>query len=208
MKYLFFIFFLGSMFLISSCDTVKPITGDSDKPIEIQPITVIQDGKEMTQSGLDQVYSVDRKPFAIRFQNRAYNAESGDWYAAQIALLSRSEELLKAKPLMNKNDVIYFGPGTGMASHRSGMYEVMFMNDEGHHYLFYSNEDEKRVNLVKKSGEELLLEFEVNGIHSDDGNLSFADIEESNLYMAILVDRNLNGTIDEGELVRATFKFR
>jgi hypothetical protein len=95
-----------------------------------------------------------------------------------------------------------------MAPSSNGFYESLIFNNSGHHYLFFENKNNRRVNLISEENGLLRLEFPVNKlfINNKDTGLKKVDINE--FYLAILIDINLNKVIDEGELTRLVIKLK
>ena len=86
-------------------------------------------------------------------------------------------------------------------------------NRPGHHYLYYENTTSRRLNLIEDFGSLLKLEFEVNEFHvrGPDNSITETPISKTDIdkfFLAILMDHNLNDTIDFGELHKLTITFK
>ncbi|WP_375580246.1 hypothetical protein ABWH96_04200 [Marivirga tractuosa] len=169
---------------------------------------VAQNDKESKVNKLDETVELDRQEFSLRFYNKPYKPESNEFYSTQIAAFLNKEELDKIKLGMQKADLPFFEPGSGMAPSKSGKYESLIFKNNGHHYTIYENSDSKRLNLISESDEILKLEFEINQLFYDGNQIKMKDTDLDEFYIAVLIDRNLNGVIDEGELNKLTIKLK
>lgn len=169
-------------------------------------ILLYQNGKETVISKVDNV-TIEKNNFSLRFYNKMYNPKTKEFYATQIAAFLEPKQLEIAKVGMKINDVIYFGLGSGMATHRSGKYECIFFK-YGHHYLMYEDANRKRLNLLESEEIFHKFEFEINGLKIEDKEVAMNETSISKLYFVILIDRNLNGIIDENELTKMTVNIK
>ena len=82
--------------------------------------------------------------------------------------------------------------------------------EKGYHYLYYKSEVDRRLTLIDKVDEWLKLDFEINNFTIDKGGSLnvIEDILIDQFYLAIYIDRNLNNTIDKGELFKCKVVFR
>lgn len=195
-----FLILIGILTITIACKSLKSNKNNHNS------ILLYQNGKETVIAKVDQI-TIKKNNFSLRFYNKMYNPKTKEFYAAQIAAFLEPKQLETAKIGMKINDVIYFGPGSGMATHRSGKYECIFFK-YGHHYLMYNNESDKRLNLLKSENELHKFEFEINSIKFKDKEVSLSETTISTLYFAILIDRNLNGIIDENELTKMTVNLK
>jgi len=95
-----------------------------------------------------------------------------------------------------------------MAPAKSGKYESLIFNNRGHHYTFYENRKSNRLKLIDDSGNLLKLEFEINSLYYNNKKVKMENTELKEFYIAFLIDRNLNGIIDNGELNKLTIKIK
>ncbi|MCH8330628.1 MAG: hypothetical protein IH946_04495 [Bacteroidetes bacterium] len=182
--------------------------GNSKMARMTSDVFVYQNGTEIEIKGVSQEVELDRKEFSIRFLNRQYDSDTKEFYAAQITAFKDKNELSKIKVGLSKQDLPCFEPSSGMAPYESGSYESLIFSNEGHHYLFYENHDRKRVELIWQMGDNLKLEFPISSFHVDGNDVSMNDLPLSEFYLAILIDKNLNGIIESGELTKLTLKFK
>lgn len=171
-------------------------------------LIIYQNGVETSLSSSSHTVEIDKNAFSLRFFNKRYNSERREFYSTQIAAFTDKSELDKLKVGMSTSDLPCFKPGSGMAPNRSGKYESLIFNTRGHHYLFYENSESTILNLLDSSGKNLKLEFEISSLYYDNTAVKMTNTRLQEFYIACLIDRNLNGTIDEGELTKLTIKIK
>ena len=171
-------------------------------------LTVFQNGTEQPIIDFLETIEIDRKQFSLRFYNKKYDSYNNKFYSAQIAAFTDKSEFDKIKIGILKSDLPCFEPGSGMAPDRSGKYESLIFNNSAHHYTIYENSESKRLNLLKDSGELLRLEFEINSFYYDSKEVKVTETGLKEFYIAFLIDKNLNETIDKGELNMLTVKIK
>jgi len=153
--------------------------------------------------------TLSKGPFAMDFYCKQYD-EAGEVYnAVSVAVLADENDIGDISVGRNLNDIPYFGLGTGFAADKSG-YTSIYINNEGRHYLYYKNEQDKRVNLVSAGSEMLLLEWEVAAFLNKETqeDIPMSELKNDYLYFVVLMDRNRNNIIDEWEVkvVKILFK--
>lgn len=194
------------IFLVQACKTLKNSQGK--KKGSTTELIIFQNGMETSVNSSSLTVAIDKNEFSLRFFNKRYNSESKEFCSAQIAAFIDKSELDKVKIGMTKSDLPCFEPGSGMAPDRSGKYESLIFNTSGHHYTIFENSESKRLNLLDDSGKLLKLEFDINSLYYDNTEVKMSDTKLDEFYIAFLIDRNLNGTIDKGELTKLTIKIK
>ena len=200
MKHLRLAFILTlTLVLVQACKTSKTANGNKKNT---------KNGVETSVNNLSETIEIDKKEFSLRFYNKKYDSENKEFHSAQIAAFVDKSEFDKVKVGLSKADIPCFEPGSGMAPDKSGKYETLIFNNNGHHYTIYENPESERLNLLEDSGKFLKLEFEINSLYYDTMEVKMTDTKLKEFYIAFLIDRNLNGTIDKGELKKLTFKIK
>ncbi|MBP2832263.1 hypothetical protein J8281_08700 [Aquimarina sp. U1-2] len=199
MKTLTIVFLLLLSTVFISCN--EKMSVDTNKIYFVQNNTI--------QSGSGVVYNIqlNRDEFEIHFFNKEYIREKQLLYAAQIAALPSKDELDAIKVGMQKTETTCFIPGTGMAAKENG-YTALVINAEGHHYLKYTPD---AINRVKKVGEKNGLHQLAFSVKAIDDKYSEAPIKSSKvktLYLAIFIDRNLDGIINKEDLTKVTISLQ
>jgi N-methylhydantoinase B/oxoprolinase/acetone carboxylase alpha subunit len=192
--------------LTQACKTLK--LGKGTKGSFNTQLTVFQNGTENPISNLSETIEIDKTQFSLRFYNKKYDSENKKFYSAQIAAFRDKSELDKLITGLSMSASTCFSPGSGMAANRSNKYTKLILNNRGHHYAPYKNTDSKRVNLLEDTGKLLKLEFEINSLYYDNKEVKMTETELKEFYLAFLIDKNLNGIIDKGELNKVTIKIK
>ena len=192
--------------LTQACKNSK--TTNTTQETDSKKLTIFQNNTEIPIKNLSESVEIERKKFSLRFYNKKYNSENKEFYSAQIVAFIDKAEFDKIKIGISKSELPCFEPGSGMAPARSGKYESLIFNNSGHHYTFYENSESKRLKLIDDSEELLKLEFEINSLYYDNKEVKMENTELKEFYIAFFIDRNLNGTIDKGELSKLTIKIK
>ena len=201
-----FFLLLISICIITSCATQKATSSSS---INVDTIYLFQNDEEISISKNSEQVSIKKDAFSLRFYNKKYNVNTKEFYAVQIASFLDKQALDNIEVGMSKNDTHNFSLGTGMAPSISGKYEsLMFQEYASHHYLMYTDAKSKRLNLLDTYGDYLKLEFEVNTLQYKGKQVHMSETDLTEFYLVILIDRNLNGYIDEGELTKLKVKIK
>lgn len=192
--------------LTHGCKTLR--IGKGKKETFKTQLTVYQNGNQTYIDQPSQTIEVERERFSLRFYNQKYDSENKKFHSAQIAAFMDKSEFDKIKIGMSKSDLPCFEPGSGMAPDRSGKYETLIFNNSGHHYVPYENSESKRLKLLEEANGLVKLEFEIYGLYYDNQEVQMTDTELNEFYLAFLIDKNLNGIIDKGELNEITIKIK
>jgi len=200
--------FILSLLIILTQACKKSKTTNTTHENNSSKLIIFQNNTEIPIKNLSETVEIERKKFSLRFYNKKYKPENKEFYSAQIAAFLNPNELDKIKIGMKKTDLSCFKPGSAMAPARSGKYETLIFNNNGHHYVIYENPENKRLNLIDDSGKLLKLEFEINSLYYNNKEVKMENTELNKFYIAFLIDRNLNGIIDKGELNKLTIKIK
>lgn len=198
---LLFILGIGILILTQSCKSSKASLASNND--NIKSLYFHQNEKEKVIDS--EAITIAREKFAIRFFNKKYNAENKEYYAARIVALLKTSELDVIKTGMRLANMPRFSEGTAMAG-KIGGYENLIFSNDGHHYLYYENAINRRLNLVKEGDLYQKLGFEIRGFlfYENGTKIPISESKLNEFYLAILIDRNLNGIIDDGELRKVT----
>ncbi len=188
-----YLFFIAGI-LWASCTGTKQI---ASKP-NISDVFLLQNGKTIKIQPNDQK-TIAKAPFSLRFYGQRYTEDAP--HAVQIAALRDRSAFDKVSVGMPKEVLANFGPATGLAGTSEG-YDALFLNDYGHHYLYYKNEQDRRLKLLKKEGDNLFFEFHIPKFYFNDTRYEIHDAPISTVYLVILIDRNSDGIMDAGELTK------
>lgn len=153
----------------------------------------------------DTIY-LDRRGIEIQFYNKIYNSKRKKFYACQLAVFDNDKVFNQIEIGKNKNDLPCYSMGSGMAAEETG-YESFFVNNYGHHYLYYENDSNSRINLLQKGKPYNKYGFVINKLTINGIMQEITRSPIGTLFVSMFVDRNLNNIIEEGELGKAVLLF-
>ncbi len=200
------IFLLLTAAFTQACQIAK--TEKANKSDFETELTIFQNNQEYPITKESETVEVEKKEFSLRFYNKKYDSENKQHYAAQIAAFLDKSELDKIKVGMSKTDLPFFNPGSGMSPDLSGKYESLIFKNTGHHYTFYENIENNRLNLLEDLGSLLRLEFEIKALYYNRNQVQIPETNLNQFYLAFLIDKNLDGIIDKSELYKLTIKLQ
>mgnify|MGYP000878652078 FL=1 len=147
----------------------------------------------------DSLY-LDRDSFAIEFETKKYDEQQKKRYATRIAAVTDQALVSLLKPGQKLANIPFFSEGTGLAAEEFG-YGNLFIDNEGHHYITYTDEQNRRADLVSVNGELLKLRWHIPLAYYQDKDIEFSKLPLVNFSLVIFNDTNLNKTVDEGEFL-------
>ncbi|WP_157976823.1 hypothetical protein [Taibaiella helva] len=170
---------------------------------QAQEMFLIQGEKKIALNNEESV-KLKKEPFTIRFHSPRYSEDTAN--ALQVAAFRDKAWLDKAYPGIALSAVPYLSPGSGMAAYPEG-YPYIMLNPEGHHYLYYFDERDKRVDIAGQQGDWLTLDWTVEAFLIDGERKLFRDAGVAEFYLVLFFDANHNRRIDEGELKKLSLTF-
>jgi len=180
---------------LNSCQSLRKKQDKTD----YSKIYLFQNNKETELKKNDEII-IERKPFSIRFYLQKYEPFNSKFYAAEIAAFLDQKYMNQLKNGLNTENSV-FASGNGLASEKDGYKELIF-NNNGFHYLYYINENDKRINLIEKGKKYQKFEFPVQKFIMNNHIYSLKELPVNKFYLVVFIDRNLNKTIDKGELYK------
>lgn len=91
--------------------------------------------------------------------------------------------------------------GGGRAGMLDSLYHDAIIDPGGYHYIYYSNDQEKRANLLVERGNHLYLSWPIETWEYEFKSISVTDFKPDNLYASFYTDWNRNQTMEEEELL-------
>lgn len=160
-------------------------------------VKIIQNGNEIKADAKDNAFYLDRSNFSLRCKMPIEGI-------LHMAALDDSDSYDLTKEGMSLEEIPYFIPGTGMAA--DGPYESLYVNNEAHHYLFYSDDAHSRLPVINEDENSIIdTEFKVNDIQLLDPEIyeytgySLDEFPMDNIYIVAVMDLNHDGIINKGE---------
>ncbi len=90
----------------------------------------------------------------------------------------------------------------------------MYIINEGHHYLFYSDDDDSRLTLIDEDENSIIdTSWNIDKLQMYDTDTfefteySFDELPLEDIYLVAISDLNNNEIIDEGECIKLVLTF-
>lgn len=163
-------------------------------------VSIEQDGKLFSSINMFDTIQLKRVAFVIRFDTNKYNARKKKLYATRIAAVTHDSGVAFVKMGQSVDNIPFFSIGTGLAAEEFG-YNNLFIDDEAHHYIFYSNEKERRAELISTNGDKVQLLWNIPMAFYKGEDVSFEALPINSFYLIFFNDSNLNKVVDEGEFL-------
>lgn len=167
-------------------------------------VRVFQNGREIKTNSDGTAY-LDRDAFSLKF----YMPLEG---IIQLAALDDRSYFDLAEEGTKLEDIPYFVPGSGLAT--DGLYDSMYIINEGHHYLFYSDDDDSRLTLIDEDENSIIdTSWDIEKLQMYDTDTfefteySFDELPLEDVYLVAISDLNNNEIIDEGECIKLVLTF-
>ena len=110
---------------------------------------VIKQGKQTFNIyNAEQSIKLHPADFSIEYLNKPYQEKKNQFYAAQ-ALVTDTKADVNLQEGIIIDSIPGFEPGSGFAAEKNQIIYFPFLSSEGHQYLYYSSNKDKR---VEKSG--------------------------------------------------------
>ena len=203
MKNVWMLLTFFTLFLIGCSGSKKaPIKG-----VAVGKTQLIQDGIPHLMEKKNTKITLARKPFQIGFTNYPYSTANRTFYATQIAAFTDKKAFDVLQEGAKINDISFYQSGTGLAA--LGPYPKMWVDDQfAHHYIICEEGVDVRGKIVKRLPDgQVVMTWMVQRLDIGGQEISVSSSSIETLYIAVLQDKNLNKTIDEGELQIAELRF-
>jgi len=193
-------------FLLQSCSTLN--ISENKHPDNYQTVYVFQKGIEVPILAHSDTLEIDKSKFALRFYHKRFDAENKQFYATRLAAFYDVSQYPAIEMGISIDSLACFKAGTGMATAKNGSYESLQFNSQAHHYLFYQNEENKRVNLIDSLGDMHKLEFEIDSLNFMGDVTAMSKTQVNEFYLLLVTDGNNNRIVDKGEYKRLTIRVK
>ena len=172
----------------------------------VNNLTIKQGNELFYITDNEQTITLLPEVFSIQFLNKPYQEKRKLFYSARALVTDHKIDIdLKGQSL---EEISYFEPGTGFAAENNLKENYPILSDEGHQYLYYVSNKDKRVENIGKSGEWDIYQWTLGGVYQYDAEMDWKIYDLDEVYILFIVDRNLNGIIDQGEYHNLQIKFK
>lgn len=170
-------------------------------------LKIIQDGKEFVIQSTEQNINLTKDKFEIIFNLKKDDDIAQKYYAARI-VADVDPDIFKQFEVDKKfEEIPSLAIGTSMAGPKDAPYNCIFFDDQAHHYIFYNNEDEKRVNLISKEEDILQVGFDIENYCMQDFEINISNSNFEEIFMVFFIDKNLNEIVEDGEFFKLKITF-
>lgn len=184
--------------IISICFLASCASLNNELKQELKNIDLIQGEQIWKLSAGYHTIQIWNKEFAMVFLQKAYNKKKEIFHTVQVNTTQNIDIFNSVAVGKNMEEIECFSPGSGLAMRDGNNPELMIV-DYGHHYLYYENEGDRRLTKLGTKGDYCYLEWRLDPlqhnpdvIKNDDGAII--------IYVSVIIDRNKNKQIDDGEL--------
>lgn len=168
----------------------------------------IEQGKESyVIHSSEQTIQLNKDKFSMVFNLKKDDEIAEVYYAARVIADIDPDIFKQFEADTPFEKVPALAEGTSMAGPKDAPYECIFFHDQAHHYIFYSNEEAKRANIVSKENDELQLSFDIENYCMQDLEVNIKNSNFEQIYLVFFIDKNLNEIVEDGEFVKLEINF-
>lgn len=182
-----------SICILGSCASLK-----NDLQQDLKNIDLIQGSQIWKLHNGANTIQINNEPFAMVFLQKPYRDKNGVFHTVQVNTTQNVELYNSIVPGKNMDEIECFSPGSGLAMRDGNNPELMIV-DYGHHYLYYENEEERRLTKLGAKSDYYYLEWRIDPLNNNPDAIKNSD-GDIIVFVSIIIDRNKNKRIDEDEL--------
>lgn len=169
-----------------------------------QNIIIVQGNQTFNLYHTPQTIELKPEKFSIQFLNKPYQEKKNLFYAAQVVV--SAEKLNDDIEGYEIENIPYFQAGTGFSAENTEL-NYPYLSTEGHQYLYYTSDKDKRIQKIGKSGEWDIYEWNIEGVYTNDQDTKWENYDKKEINFLFLIDHDLSGNIQNGELHNVQIKF-
>lgn len=102
----------------------------------------------------------------------------------------------------------YFEAGTGFAAEKNQVIYYPILSYDGHQYLYYVSNKEKRVDKIGTSGNWDIYKWTLKGVYQYDAEMDWNIYDNDQVHIALIIDRNLDGILQKDEFFNIHINFK
>jgi hypothetical protein len=199
-----FILFVALPILFACASMKEPKKAYESGPV----LTFIQGDQRINIPCSDTTLTLKKAPLTLEFTSARYDQERDLFYATRIAATRDKKEFDRFKNGPIAEDNTFFGVATGKSCAEDVEYETLYLDNNGHHYIFYSAEDHKRATLIEElADQQVRLQWTIRSVTEDGKEFPLESCSSEEVYLLFFQDRNLNKVIEDGELKKIILRF-
>ncbi len=155
----------------------------------------------------EQTIKLLPEEFSIEYLNKPYQEKKELFYAAQALVTDRKADI-ELKEGLSIESIPYFESGTGFAAENNQVVYYPFLSFDGHQYLFYVSNKEKRVDKSGTSGNWDIYKWTLKGVYQYDAEMDWSAYDHTEVNIVLIIDRNLDGVLQKGEFFTIRIDFQ
>ncbi len=155
----------------------------------------------------DQTITLRPEEFSIEYLNKPYQEKKNLFYAAQ-ALVTDSSADVNFQEGIKIESIPYFESGSGFAAEKNQVIYYPFLSYDGHQYLYYVSNNEKRVDKIGTSGNWDIYKWTLKGVYQYDAEMDWNIYDNDQVHIALIIDRNLDEILQKGEFFDVHINFK
>lgn len=163
----------------------------------VQHLWIKQGDESILIDQAEQSITLKKDAFSIQFWNKAYQPKKNQFYAAQAVIIS--QDIQDHFEGLSTDEVPYLASGTGFAAESNQNLSYPFYSNEGHQYLYYTSEKDRRIDKVKKHNNGNIYNWTIKGLWMDEEDYDWKTIVTESIHLLFFIDSNQNDVMDKGE---------
>ena len=169
---------------------------------------VIKQGKQTFNIyNAEQSIKLHPADFSIEYLNKHYQEKKNQFYAAQ-ALITDTKADINLQEGIIIDSIPGFEPGSGLAAEKNQIIYFPFLSSEGHQYLYYSSNKDKRVEKSGTSAPWDIYKWTLKGVYQYDSEMDWNIYDNTEVNIILIIDRNLDGILQKGEYFNVRVEFQ
>ena len=153
-----------------------------------------------------QTIKLNAAEFSIEYLNKPYQEKKNLFYAAQAIVTDNKLDYdLQDGTIIES--IPGFEAGSGFAAEKNGIVYYPFLSSDGHQYLYYSSNKDKRVEKSGTSASWDIYKWTLKGVYQYDAEMDWNIYDNTEIYILLIIDRNLDGVLQKGEYFNIHINF-
>ncbi|MFV0186705.1 hypothetical protein OBK20_04935 [Empedobacter falsenii] len=154
----------------------------------------------------EQTITLRPEEFSVEYLNKPYQEKKNLFYAAQALVTDHTIDI-NLHEGTEIESIPYFEAGTGFAAKENQLLHYPFLSLDGHQYLYYVPNKDKRVEKSGTSGQWDIHKWTLKGVFQYDAEMDWNIYDNNQVYITLIIDRNLDGILQKGEFFTLQIMF-
>jgi hypothetical protein len=185
---------------------VLPVITLAQKDTFSLNLEIIQKDKRYEMKSGFNSLNIILDSFTLEFNSKVYTEKK--YYSVQIAAMKDKADIEAVMEGEDVDNILFFVPGSGMASDKGLPYSSLVLTPEAHHYIIWELKGEKRAELVSQEKENIRLKWTITEMTFKSKTFTIPQSTFLTIYLVVFMDANLNYSLDKGEWSVVELNFR